>query len=267
MTVFLQEMTTTEAAARLAQTDICYIPTGTVEGHGSHMPLGCDTYVATAVSKLLAEREGGVVLPPLWYNFCGGTASFPGTISVPIETQEEVLREIIRAAYCAGARRIFVVSIHGPNTIPVGHVIRGLYESDGIVAMMLAPYGRLDEQAWRERIAGFDGPFKEACMLYGSLQVLGLAHLVPDTSTLESVYAESEGQGVPEEYAEASSYGSAGFRYTSVLQHQPPRAGLSARLGIEMLEEVVESLRGAPEALARYLEYVERTGVHHRVEL
>ena len=56
----LDQMTLAEAQERIAQTDIAFFPQGPTEGHGLHMPLGCDCYVATAAAMLLAERTGGI---------------------------------------------------------------------------------------------------------------------------------------------------------------------------------------------------------------
>jgi len=73
--VMLDEMNWREAVERLKRCDAAFLPTGTIEGHGP-IPLGCDSYIATAIAKLMAEKTGGIALPPLMYNFAGATASF-----------------------------------------------------------------------------------------------------------------------------------------------------------------------------------------------
>lgn len=46
---------------------ICYIPIGTLEWHGPHLPVGADTFQAEALAVRAAELGGGVAFPPLWF--------------------------------------------------------------------------------------------------------------------------------------------------------------------------------------------------------
>lgn len=54
--VFLDEMNWHEASEAIERGAPIFLPIGPIEGHGTHVPLGCDYYVATAVAKLMAER-------------------------------------------------------------------------------------------------------------------------------------------------------------------------------------------------------------------
>jgi len=92
----LDEMTWREVAERLKKCDVAFIPTGTIEGHGP-IPLGCDSYIVTAVAKIMAEKIGGIVLPPLTYNYTGATTSFLGTVTVSLESQVAILKDIVRS--------------------------------------------------------------------------------------------------------------------------------------------------------------------------
>lgn len=46
---------------------ICYIPIGTLEWHGPHLPIGTDTFQAEALAVRAAEIGGGLAFPPLWF--------------------------------------------------------------------------------------------------------------------------------------------------------------------------------------------------------
>ena len=46
---------------------VAYIPTGTIEWHGVHNPLGADTLQAEGLALMCAEKGGGLVFPPLYY--------------------------------------------------------------------------------------------------------------------------------------------------------------------------------------------------------
>jgi len=46
---------------------VAYLPLGRLEWHGRHLPLGLDAIKAHALCVRLAERIGGIVMPPLFY--------------------------------------------------------------------------------------------------------------------------------------------------------------------------------------------------------
>lgn len=55
-----------EFTLRINQRPIAYLPLGTLEWHGYHMPLGSDGLQARAFMQRCARTYGGIVLPPLW---------------------------------------------------------------------------------------------------------------------------------------------------------------------------------------------------------
>jgi creatinine amidohydrolase len=52
--------------ARIKSAPIAYLPLGTLEWHGPHLPLGSDHLQSQGFFIQLAKRVGGVVLPPLF---------------------------------------------------------------------------------------------------------------------------------------------------------------------------------------------------------
>ena len=64
--VLYEELTPAEFEARLAQAPIAYLPLGTLEWHGRHLPLGSDGMQSQGFFKVLAQRAGGIVLPMLF---------------------------------------------------------------------------------------------------------------------------------------------------------------------------------------------------------
>jgi len=252
----LDEMSWREAAERLKETDVAFLPTGTIEGHGP-IPLGCDSHVATAVAKLMAEKTGGIALPPLTYNFTGATTSFPGTVTVSFESQVAILKDIIRSLWRQGFKRIFVVSIHGPNTIPVGMAVRSLFEEERIPAVYLNPFDTA-VRIVREMGLKVDGAWIEATLAFGALKILGKEHAIPDVKSLRDRYAEEEGKALPEVVRRVQRYGMVGYHFTHELQHQPPRSGVDPEFGVELLNKVAEALLPVVENLREYLEYVKQ---------
>ena len=64
--VLYAELTPTEFRKRIAAAPIAYLPLGTLEWHGEHLPLGADGIQARGFFELLAREVGGVVLPMLF---------------------------------------------------------------------------------------------------------------------------------------------------------------------------------------------------------
>ena len=64
--VLYQEMLPHELVERVNVCPVAYLPVGTLEWHGFHLPYGVDMLLPSEIFKRLAARVGGVVLPPLF---------------------------------------------------------------------------------------------------------------------------------------------------------------------------------------------------------
>jgi len=60
------ELTPAEFRERLAAAPIAYLPLGTLEWHGEHLPLGADGIQSEGFFRQLAAEVGGIVLPMLF---------------------------------------------------------------------------------------------------------------------------------------------------------------------------------------------------------
>ena len=52
---------------RLKKMPVGYLPMGTLERHGDHLPMGLDTLKAHGICSYVAQRVGGIVWPPHHY--------------------------------------------------------------------------------------------------------------------------------------------------------------------------------------------------------
>lgn len=64
--VLYAELTPREFRERIAAVPIAYLPLGTLEWHGEHLPLGSDGIQSQGFFVQLAARVGGIVLPMLF---------------------------------------------------------------------------------------------------------------------------------------------------------------------------------------------------------
>ena len=64
--VLYAELTPNEFRRRMSEAPIAYLPLGTLEWHGEHLPLGSDALISQGFFIRLAREAGGMVLPPLF---------------------------------------------------------------------------------------------------------------------------------------------------------------------------------------------------------
>ena len=64
--VLYEELTPTEFRKRIAESPVAYLPLGTIEWHGEHLPLGSDGLQSKGFFELLAREAGGVVYPMMF---------------------------------------------------------------------------------------------------------------------------------------------------------------------------------------------------------
>ncbi|MGD2174480.1 MAG: creatininase family protein [Candidatus Brocadiaceae bacterium] len=123
---------------RLAEAPIAYLPLGTLEWHGEHLPLGSDGLQSQGFFVELARRAGGIVLPMLfvgpdrkteragrrfygmdtWEGFPEGQprqldgSAYWVDEELFTELLESILEQLRRAGF-----RIVVAHGHGPSTV------------------------------------------------------------------------------------------------------------------------------------------------------
>jgi len=98
---------------RLARASVAYLPVGSLEFHGPHLPIGLDALTAHGICLAAAERGGGVVLPP-WYAAVGGEHTlYPWTfMSGTPSAIETLLAETLTRLDELGVRRAVLLSGH-----------------------------------------------------------------------------------------------------------------------------------------------------------
>lgn len=110
--MIMENMTMEEFAAGLAVCKTAYIPFGSVEEHGSHLPLSTDTIEAYEVGKRASERIPLFVAPPVHYGSCRSTSRHPGTVSISTATLKALLKDIVRSLRSHGLRNFVVLTGH-----------------------------------------------------------------------------------------------------------------------------------------------------------
>jgi creatinine amidohydrolase len=72
-----------QIADELARCPRVWLPLGTIEYHGHHLPVGLDGLQAHGLCLDAADIAGGLVYPPLWWGTGGGHGDYPWTVMMP----------------------------------------------------------------------------------------------------------------------------------------------------------------------------------------
>lgn len=110
--MIIEDMTMEEFSAGLKSCRTVYIPFGSVEEHGSHLPLSTDTIEAYEVGKRAAETIALFVAPPIHYGSCRSTSRHPGTISISTATLKSLLKDIVRSLHSHGLKNFIALTGH-----------------------------------------------------------------------------------------------------------------------------------------------------------
>jgi len=89
--VRLEMMLPQEISAAVAARPVVYLPLGTIEWHGEHLPVGLDALTAHGVCMAAAQADGGIVYPPLFYGTGGDHAQYPWTVMATASHELEAL--------------------------------------------------------------------------------------------------------------------------------------------------------------------------------
>jgi len=133
-TVFIEELTWTELRDKIASgATTVLVPIGGTEQNGPHMVLGKHNTRARLLAEKIARRLGNALVAPVVAYVPEGSADppgghmrFPGTITIPVATFEQLLESAARSFRASGFRDIVLLGDHG-----------GYQSSDAAVAAKL----------------------------------------------------------------------------------------------------------------------------------
>ena len=152
--VLYKELLPSEFRERLEDKPIAYLPLGTLEWHGEHMPLGSDGIQSQALFELIAREFGGIVLPMLFlgpdihkakddgdffgmdiYDFEGRDYDHQQLDGSAYWVSDIVFKAIIDSTARQLSRtgfKILVAHGHGPSTIQFQSMIDALNDKYGL---------------------------------------------------------------------------------------------------------------------------------------
>lgn len=112
------DLTFPEVEAAAARGAVVLIPSGVVEQHGPHLPIGVDTYGSYLQAKLVRrglEARGveALIAPPFYWGINGVTRGWAATFRTRYETAVMLLTDIIDTLIQNGFRNVIIVNHQG----------------------------------------------------------------------------------------------------------------------------------------------------------
>ncbi|MCZ7567976.1 MAG: creatininase family protein [Ardenticatenaceae bacterium] len=171
---------------KAAPPEVALLPLASIEPHGSHLPIGADLILMTALARAVAGRlVAPTYLLPTWpLGTSGHHTGTHGTVSLGFETLWAVVRDVATSLHEHGVHRVAVLNNHGAamttTTRPIGNFIvktavRQLnYETPGLTAIWVQPFA-----AAREAFATLFPSAREEVHA-GAVETSILMHLVPE---------------------------------------------------------------------------------------
>jgi creatinine amidohydrolase len=232
---------------------VLVVPAGSLEQHGSHLPLDTDTRIAAAVAEracavLAAAGRAGVGLAPaIAIGASGEHADFPGTLSIGHVALSAMLVELGRHASLHWPAML-LVNGHGGNAGAIGDAIGKLRAEGrdchvwhaGVRPSMLAAL-RVDHGT-RAASAPAAAPDAHA----GRVETSIMLALAPEDVWLHAA-AAGETRPLPEIMADLRAHGVRQVSPNGVLGDP---AGASAAEGTALLDLLVADLAATIDRLA-----------------
>jgi creatinine amidohydrolase len=175
---------------------VVMLPVGSLEQHGPHLPMNCDSLIPTAICESVAAETGGLVAPTITYGYksqpkSGGGNHFPGTTSLDAQTLIFVVRDVIKEFARHGVKKLALIDGHYENNMflveGIDLALREL-RRDGIDDLRIAklPYWEYASEETLDKAFpdGFPGwPLEHA----GVMETSVMLHLHPEFVNMDVV--------------------------------------------------------------------------------
>ncbi len=138
--VRIERLLPRDIASAVTERPVVYLPLGTYEWHGQHLPVGLDALTAHGVCSRAALRDGGLVCPPLYYGTGGGHALYPWTVMMDDDgAVAALLSKTMHRMKAFGIRLLILFSGHfAPSQLAMIERLADDWNRDGLSLRILA---------------------------------------------------------------------------------------------------------------------------------
>lgn len=187
MSLYFHKLTSPEIQAAAARDTLILLPVGQVEEHGPHLPLDCDTIIATETARAVAEtiqkQIPVLIMPAVWTAYSvRQVARWPGLITFrEPETMIQMIYDILASLVENGFNKIVIINAHGNNPAILELACRKIgsdYDVFPAVTYVLAMSKSIGAAVRKSEMGGCGGHA-------GEEETALLLHLAPDLVHME----------------------------------------------------------------------------------
>lgn len=122
--ILIKQLNSVEVENLLAREAPVFLPVGTIEPHGRHLPVGTDTLCAEKIAEELSINLNGAVAPSVEYGVTNSLAQTAPSSFFSEDFFESYISQILEAYYRHGFNCIVIVNGHGGNMEPLKRCAR-----------------------------------------------------------------------------------------------------------------------------------------------
>ena len=127
----ISDMNWMQVEAYLQHDDRAVIPLGSTEQH-AYLSLSVDSILAERVAVEAAEPLGVPVFPVVAYGLTPYFGTYPGTVTLRVETYTRLIGDLLDSLARSGFRRILLVNGHGGNAPAGAFAIEWMTANPGV---------------------------------------------------------------------------------------------------------------------------------------
>lgn len=156
---------------------VFFVPTGLLEWHGDHLPLGQDALKAYGICLKTAEKlGGGIVLPPCYFGR-PGYSHYVGTLTFSEACIQLLFTELLEQLQKVGARVVVILTGHyGPAQVDCIKRIAFCYQTEHPEMHIIA----------RPEYEGIEINGQEPCDHAGKWETSMFSYLYPELTHMEN---------------------------------------------------------------------------------
>lgn len=124
--IYLKELNTVQVEALLQREVPLFIPMGTLEPHGRHLPVGTDTICAEKIAEHLSIAFDGVVAPSFEYGLTNVFLQTSPSSFFPVDLYRTFVEHIVKNFYKQGFKTIIIINGHGGNQEALIYILRNI---------------------------------------------------------------------------------------------------------------------------------------------
>lgn len=133
--MYLPNQPWTELGTYFEDHSLAFVPVGSVEQHGPHLPEATDSLIAEAIAREAADQSGYLCTAPIYIGVSPHHKQYDGTMWVDAPVFRDYVENLSRNLGEHGVDRIVYVNAHGGNIDHLREVGRRLYDDGAAFAI------------------------------------------------------------------------------------------------------------------------------------